>query len=119
MIGAAPSCVESGRCARRLEWRTCMSVNQWDHVGDMKQLENIVAAACIAANTEIYDLWFGGNHRAIVDVRRRIAIKAREAGYSYPEIGRALHRHHTSIINLVSGRRALALCGPESTKRAL
>lgn len=42
--------------------------------------------------------------------RRQIARSLRERGYSYPEIGQAMWRHHTSIMNLLN---------PKSKKREL
>jgi len=36
-----------------------------------------------------------------VDARRCFAVKAREMGYSYPVIGRMLHKHHSSVIHMV------------------
>lgn len=37
----------------------------------------------------------------MMDARRDFAIQAREKGYSFPHIGRVLHRHHTTIVHLV------------------
>jgi len=45
------------------------------------------------------------NRASRVKVRREIAVKARAMGYSFPEIGRALHRHHTTIVYLVKESR--------------
>lgn len=36
-------------------------------------------------------------------VRRAAALTLRSEGWSYPEIGRVLGRHHTSIMSLVKG----------------
>lgn len=42
-----------------------------------------------------------GRDPAIVRLRQRIAFIAHHAGYSYPRIGRALDRHHSTIIHAV------------------
>lgn len=36
-----------------------------------------------------------------VKIRWQIAVEARKRGYSYPAIGRALNRDHTSILHAV------------------
>jgi len=41
------------------------------------------------------------NAPGIVRIRREIAQKARRAGYSMPQIGKAIHRHHTTVIHLL------------------
>lgn len=44
----------------------------------------------------------GGSHDPrYVAARRRFAFQARERGYSYPQIGRMLHKHHSSVIHMV------------------
>ena len=40
----------------------------------------------------------------LVAVRREFSRKARAIGASFPRIGRVLHRHHTTILNLVYGK---------------
>jgi hypothetical protein len=42
-----------------------------------------------------------GNTELAVHVRRLVSRRARELGYSYPEIGRFLGRHHTAVMHLV------------------
>lgn len=37
----------------------------------------------------------------LVRARRMFAILARQRGASLPDIGRALHRHHTTVMNLL------------------
>lgn len=37
----------------------------------------------------------------LVRCRRAIALRLRQEGCSYPEIGRALGKHHTSILGLL------------------
>lgn len=42
---------------------------------------------------------------ALVSARRHFSKVAREAGFSFPAIGRALDRHHTTIIHLVKAEK--------------
>lgn len=49
-----------------------------------------------------YVLLGRGRWASIVKVRTTIARELRAAGYSLPEIGRVLNRHHTSIMNLLN-----------------
>ena len=43
-----------------------------------------------------------GNRKYLVAIRAEVAKLARKQGYSLPDIGRLLHRHHTSILYLLS-----------------
>jgi len=58
------------------------------------------------------DILTGGQHRTMVEIRRKIAIKAREQGYSYPQIAGLLKMHHTSIMHLVGARDKKLLTTP-------
>ena len=40
----------------------------------------------------------------LVTIRRKIASEFRAANYSLPDIGKALNRDHSSIINLLRGK---------------
>lgn len=53
--------------------------------------------------------------RDIVDVRAVIATELREFGYSYPAIGHAMNRDHSSIFYLVNDYRK----GPRKAARYL
>ncbi len=44
-----------------------------------------------------------GKTKWLVECRRKIARRLRSLGMSFPEIGRSLHKHHTSIIGLLKG----------------
>ena len=44
------------------------------------------------------------NSPGIVMVRREIAEKARRAGYSLPQIGKAINRHHSTVVNLLQNK---------------
>lgn len=43
----------------------------------------------------------GPQTKIFVDMRRQFCRRAREKGYSLPQIGRALNRHHTSVLHLL------------------
>lgn len=43
------------------------------------------------------------NEAPLVKARREFAKQARARGYSFPVIGRAMGRHHTTVINLLNG----------------
>ena len=43
----------------------------------------------------------GGSRRELVRARKEIAQECRTLGYSYPQIGAALKKHHSTIIYLV------------------
>lgn len=45
------------------------------------------------------------NSPRIVNIRREVAMRARRAGYSLPQISRALLRHHTTVLNLIQPRK--------------
>jgi chromosomal replication initiation ATPase DnaA len=47
------------------------------------------------------------NVASVVAARRRFAILAREQNFSYPEIGAALGKHHTTIMHLVKSRNGI------------
>ena len=40
----------------------------------------------------------------LVDARREVALRLRKQGWSYPRIGRALRRDHSTIHALVNGK---------------
>lgn len=44
----------------------------------------------------------------VVDARREVALRLREQGWSYPRIGRALRRDHSTIYVLVNGKARAA-----------
>ena len=47
------------------------------------------------------------NIASVVAARRRFAVLARESNFSYPEIGAALGKHHTTIMHLVKSRNGV------------
>lgn len=50
-------------------------------------------------------LWEDNRLTHMVEARRRVATYLRHHRWSYPRIGRFLHRDHTTIQNLLKNRR--------------
>lgn len=68
----------------------------------MTPIDVILEAGCAATGTTPEEIRRGGRSTRRVLARRLfIAGKMRVEGYSFPEIGRALGRHHTSIMAMV------------------
>jgi Bacterial dnaA protein helix-turn-helix len=66
------------------------------------ELRALIETVCQENNFPIATILGRCNEARFVNVRREISIRARREGYSYPRIGAALGRHHTTIIHLVS-----------------
>jgi hypothetical protein len=65
----------------------------------------LLRAEAQALGVRWWELWGQCKAHVLVEARRRVARKLRARGYSYPAIGRAMHRTHSSVYNLVNGRR--------------
>ena len=70
-------------------------------VRSMANLQELLAAFCRVYGVSIEEMVRRNNSAILVDLRRAFAEKAREQGYSFPTIGRAIHRHHTTVIALL------------------
>lgn len=70
----------------------------------LQRLEKIMDEAQSEYGIGKQEIIFGGQHRELVRIRRAIAVRAREQGFSYPQIGGLLQMHHTSIMHLVGVR---------------
>ena len=68
-------------------------------------LMEIVKNVSLESHVAIDAVIARSNTPRAVEVRREIAIRARSAGYSLPQIGRVLQRHHTTILNLIQPRK--------------
>ena len=72
----------------------------------MTPIDIILEAGAIATGTTVDEVRRGGRSTRRMFARRAfIAGKMCAEGYSYPEIGRALCRHHTTILNLLGRLR--------------
>lgn len=82
---------------------------------DTKQLENLCGAVvekemieqdfeaiCKANKYRINDMHSRRRESHIVDQRRAVARKLRDKGYTYPAIGKVMHKDHTAIMYMVN-----------------
>jgi chromosomal replication initiation ATPase DnaA len=69
----------------------------------------IIALVAEERKLHVDDIISSSQHVDLVDARREISIRARARKFTFPAIGRALHRHHTTIVHLVNtGREQIA-----------
>lgn len=61
----------------------------------------LVASMAADAGVTLDDLYGPSRKAHLVELRRRISVRLHEDGVSYPEIGRLLNRHHTTILHHV------------------
>ena len=64
-------------------------------------LAELVVLVCNQVGRSLRSIRADGQHRDGARIRRQIALEARWQGYSYPAIGRALNRDHSTIMHLV------------------
>src|SRR5271170_3988278 len=86
-------------CSERVRQRLA-SQTPYIGTGTPHILARIFKDVCMEMQADPQMVLAKNNTATMVQVRRVIAYRARKAGFSYPEIGRALNRHHTSVINL-------------------
>ena len=68
------------------------------------ELHALLMDVAKAQNVLIEDLTGRSQDADLVAIRRKFAASARVLGYSLPVIGAALHRHHTTVLNLLVGK---------------
>lgn len=88
-------------CQAKVRMRIAAKGQPWNGDEPLPGMARIVYEVCAQKEMPVDRVIKKCNERAMVAVRREIAIKARAAGFSFPEIGRALNRHHTTILHLV------------------
>ena len=69
--------------------------------GKIARLENTLMNICNREGILPKEVLSKMQSRNLVHVRRLFSLAARNDGFSFPEIGRFLGRHHSSIIHLV------------------
>lgn len=69
------------------------------------RLEEIVNHVCQELGTTHEELLSTKKDQRIVESRRRVALLARQQGFSLPRIGAALQRHHTTILALIQPKK--------------
>lgn len=65
------------------------------------KIASIINGVSMELGIPVREILMKSNVQKYVDARRRVAILAREHGYSFNEIGLALGKHHTTIVSLV------------------
>jgi len=61
-------------------------------------LDHLIISACEFKHISRYLVLSKSRRKRLVDVRNLIVWNARHYGYTFPEIGSALNRDHTTII---------------------
>lgn len=72
---------------------------------ELSLLEALLEKTAEAYGFTAQDLRGESHERQQVNARRYFCWRANELGFSSPQIGRVLHRHHTSVLHLL-GRLA-------------
>lgn len=81
---------------------------------------SILVRACREFGVSRDDIRGTDRRRSFVCIRREIARRCRAAGYSLPEIARALgRRDHTSVLWLLRGGRTKAWTAAQQARRAV
>jgi chromosomal replication initiation ATPase DnaA len=68
------------------------------------ELSNLLSSVANRNGLTVEELLERDNSPSLVKVRRQFAAEAHAKGFSLPEIGRVLHRHHTTVLNLLNGK---------------
>lgn len=76
-----------------------------EHAERTKAAEADFSRICRENGFDIKKIRAQCRERSIVDKRRIVSKEMREIGYSYPEIGAAMHRDHTTIMNQLGVRK--------------
>ena len=61
----------------------------------------MVEEMCRSAGVKTEVVLGPGRRRPLMELRRRIAARLREAGYNYHQIGYALEREHSTILHML------------------
>lgn len=69
-------------------------------------MRDIMRAAAALSDTPIEKIRFTQRTGNLVDIRTAISIVARRRRCSFLEIGRAIHRDHTTVISGIASKRA-------------
>lgn len=63
--------------------------------------EELLKKFCGQYDVQKDDLLSKKRDKRLVNIRQAISSKLRSEGWTYPRIGKLLHRHHTSIMHLL------------------
>lgn len=73
--------------------------------------EELLAARANESGVRVSDVRGRCRIRRLATLRAWIAAELRGWGLSYPEIGRVLHRHHTSVMYYLGAARRVQIQG--------
>lgn len=76
---------------------------------DARRAASIIVRVAARFGLRLPDIRSEGKTEEVVRARKACALALRRAGYSFPAAGRAMHRHHTAVLSLVSSARVGAL----------
>lgn len=82
--------------------RQYLAKNQFDQRhGIEERMKDIMQRVYEETGVTLEEMRTKDNREKLVNARRRVAVLARQQCISYPKIGAALQKHHTTIIHLV------------------
>jgi chromosomal replication initiation ATPase DnaA len=67
----------------------------------VSQIGELLRQTCNEFGVAVADVQAKNNVACVVRVRRHFSRRAHNNGFSYPEIGRAICKHHSTIMHLV------------------
>lgn len=72
------------------------------------RISDYAAVDELCRKLKIHPARLRGDNRApeVVDKRRRIAVELHDLGWSFPRIGRAMNKHHTSVMAMCAAEDA-------------
>ena len=82
--------------------REYLRKNQFDQRHDIDERMNaIMQRVYEETGVTIHEMRAKNNRWKLVEARRKVAVMARQQCISYPKIGAALQKHHTTVMHLV------------------
>jgi chromosomal replication initiation ATPase DnaA len=72
------------------------------HITPLARIERLLAICAVRCGTTTEEMRSESRSTDIVRARRLFCRDARAMGYSLTRIGQTLHRHHTSVLYLLS-----------------
>jgi chromosomal replication initiation ATPase DnaA len=82
--------------------RQYLAANQFDQTHNIDdRLKEIMQRVYEETGVTIIQMRAKDNRWRLVEARRKVAVRARQQAISYPKIGAALQKHHTTVMHLV------------------
>jgi chromosomal replication initiation ATPase DnaA len=93
----------SGLCPNcQSQVRKYIAANQFDNRHSIdERMKQIMQRVYDETGVTIFEMRAKDNRMRLVEARRKVAVLARQQSISYPRIGAALSKHHTTIMHLV------------------